>query len=69
VRLVVNGKPRDVPAPLTVAGLLQHFDVHPQAVAVELNGEVLRRERFAEQELREGDRIEIVRMIGGGSEA
>lgn len=67
MRLVVNGKERELPEPLTVAGLLAHFAVHPQAVAVELNGEVLRRESFATQALRDGDRVEIVRMIGGGS--
>ncbi|MBI4507574.1 MAG: sulfur carrier protein ThiS [Chloroflexi bacterium] len=66
MQLLVNGKQRDVPEPLTVAGLLQQLDVHPQAVAVELNGEVLRRDAFAERALRKGDRVEIVRMIGGG---
>lgn len=66
MRLVVNGKLRELPEPLTVAGLLRHFDVHPQAVAVELNGEVLSRDTLEDQELHEGDRVEIVRMIGGG---
>lgn len=66
MRLVVNGKPREVTEPLTVAGLLGQLGVHPQAVAVELNGEVLRRETFEQYALREGDRVEIVRMIGGG---
>lgn len=66
MRLVLNGKERNLPAPLTVAGLLGHLDVNPLAVAVELNGEVLPRAELDQHELHEGDRVEVVRMIGGG---
>lgn len=67
MRLVVNGKEREVPSPLTAGGLLEYLDVNPLVVAVEVNGEVLRRGTFDQCQLREGDRVEVVRMIGGGT--
>lgn len=66
MELVVNGKPRQVEAPLTLLGLLETLGIDPRIVAVERNGEIVKRDRFAETVLGEGDRLEIVRMVGGG---
>lgn len=64
--LTVNGKPRAVDGPLTLLGLLEQLGVDPRIVAVEHNGEIVKRTRFAETALSNGDRLEIVRMVGGG---
>lgn len=64
--LTVNGKPRTLPAETPLVGYLKDHGIEPRAVAVEHNGEILRRERFDEVVLRGGDRLEILRMIGGG---
>ena len=62
----VNGQPREVTAPLSVAGLLEQLDVPPRGVAVELNLDIVPRVRHAETQLADGDRVEIVTLVGGG---
>ncbi len=66
MRLVVNGEPREVPAGSTVEDLLRHVGVNPASVVVERNGEIVSREDFESTGLADGDRIEIVRFVGGG---
>ena len=50
----------------TLITLLEELDRHPRTVAVELNGEIVPRAHFADQELRAGDRLEIVQFVQGG---
>jgi sulfur carrier protein len=66
VNILLNGEPRVEPAELTVAQLLARLEMPPRGIAVELNQQVVPRSRHAEQKLRDGDRIEIVSLVGGG---
>jgi len=66
IELQVNGEPRRVPGGLTVAGLLDRLEVDRRTVVVELNRRILRRENLEEEQLDAGDRVEIVRFVGGG---
>lgn len=66
MEITVNGERRSLDGPATVAELLKRFDVSPQRVAVEVNEQLVRRARLAEVELRDGDRVEIVTLVGGG---
>jgi thiamine biosynthesis protein ThiS len=66
VKLVLNGVSREVPALATVAELAAWLDLPGFGSAVELNGEVVRRGDHGATPLREGDRLEIVRLVGGG---
>jgi sulfur carrier protein len=68
MKLTINGEAANVSAGLTVSGLLTERTVKmPDMVTVELNGEILRRERFAATALREGDRVEFLYFMGGGA--
>ena len=67
LRLIVNGKEREVEAPLTVAGFLESLGYDGRYVAVARNGEVLDRATFGAVALGDGDRLEIVRPVGGGA--
>jgi sulfur carrier protein len=64
--LLVNGESHPLAENATVAELLADFAVHPQRVAVEVNEKLVRRAVFSETRLREGDRVEIVTLVGGG---
>jgi sulfur carrier protein len=64
--ILVNGQPREVPRPLTVAELLERLELPPRGVAVEVNLEIVPRSRHAEHRLADGDRLEIVTLVGGG---
>jgi thiamine biosynthesis protein ThiS len=66
IQLMVNGKRRDVEQPSSLLALLKQIGVDPRIVAVERNGEIVKRDRFGETPIDEGDRLEIVRMVGGG---
>ncbi|MCC7410787.1 MAG: sulfur carrier protein ThiS [Gammaproteobacteria bacterium] len=63
--VVVNGEPREAAAGCTIAQLLDALGVAGR-IAVEVNDEVVPRSERAARHLRDGDRIEIVRAIGGG---
>jgi len=66
ITLNINGKTRSLPEETSIARFLADNGIEARIVAVEHNGMVLRREQFPEVVLREGDTVEIVRMIGGG---
>jgi sulfur carrier protein len=66
IELKVNGKLRTAEPPLTVLSYLEQLGINPAIVAVEYNGDIIRRERYGETPLSAGDVLEIVRMVGGG---
>jgi sulfur carrier protein len=66
VKIIFNGEDREVEDRLTVAKLLVREKREPRHVAVEVNLEVAPRARHAEWVLEEGDRVEIVTLVGGG---
>mgnify|MGYP002782049223 FL=1 len=66
IQLSVNGEPRAFPDPLDVARLLDALALAGKRVAVERNGEIVPRSRYAETPLADGDQLEIVVAVGGG---
>jgi thiamine biosynthesis protein ThiS len=66
IEIAVNGEPRTVAAGHTVLDLLTDLGRHPLAVAIERNGDLLPRARYAETKLEAGDRLEIVGFVQGG---
>ncbi len=67
MKLTINGKDRDFPAPtLTVAQLLAELTMKQDRVALELNREIVPKTRWDETALSEGDHLEIVHFVGGG---
>ena len=67
IGLRVNGKPVQLPAPTPLLDYVEQLGVDPRGIAVEVNGQILEREAYAECTLDEGDVVEIVRMVGGGA--
>lgn len=65
--LQLNGEQREVPDGLTLAGLIEWLELPLDRVAVEHNLEVVKRANWEATRLESGDRLEIVRMVGGGS--
>ncbi|MEM9156778.1 MAG: sulfur carrier protein ThiS [Cyanobacteria bacterium P01_F01_bin.33] len=64
--IFLNGERLSIPADLTVTAMLAHLNLEPRLVALEYNGEILHRQHWATTVVDEGDRIEIVTMVGGG---
>lgn len=66
MRITVNGEPRDLDGPATVAGLLELLEVPREATAVEVNRVLVPRSQHAARALADGDAVEIVTLVGGG---
>jgi len=66
MQLVVNGESRTLDGVSTVADLVREFALTPERVAVEVNEQLVRRADYAQTPLKDGDRVEIVTLVGGG---
>ena len=69
MRITLNGDPYDLDQPLSVEELLERLSIDPRRVAVEHNLVILRRHTFAATLVGDGDRVEIVNFVGGGSDS
>ena len=66
MNIVLNGEQHGLQEPMTVRGLIAALELEGKRVAVEVNEEVIPRSQHAAFRLSDGDRVEIVRAIGGG---
>ena len=66
ISVTINGERRQLDQPLNCAELLTRLELAGKRVALERNGEIVPRSRFASERLAEGDRLEIVVAVGGG---
>jgi thiamine biosynthesis protein ThiS len=66
LRITVNGEPLEIAGPLPIAALLAHLNIDGRRVAVEHNLVVVKKDRYGEAVVREGDQVEIVNFVGGG---
>lgn len=66
INLMVNGKTREVEESTNLEAYLIAFGLDLKFVAVGYNGEVIKKEAFAQVVLKNGDSLEIVRPVGGG---
>ena len=67
MKLMVNGDPMELTEGSKVADLLGQLKLKPELVVVELNLNILKRDELARMVLNEGDQVEIVHFVGGGS--
>jgi sulfur carrier protein len=64
---IINGEPQRLdPAPATVADLVRALNLEGKRIAVERNGEIVPRSRYAQTKVTAGDRLEVVAAVGGG---
>ena len=66
LNLIINGEPRAFAAPLTLAQLVDTLLLVGKRIAIEKNGEIVPRSQYAETQLVDNDRLEIVVAVGGG---
>lgn len=68
MKITVSGEVKEVPAELTVAELIKQENVEtPEYVSVSINEDFVKSEDFAAQKLHEGDVVEFLYFMGGGS--
>lgn len=69
MKLHINGEERDfadIPPAFTLSALVEKLGMKSDRVAVELNRDIVPRERWTETTLNDGDRLEVVHFVGGG---
>ena len=66
MRLTINGESMDAPQLATLADLAAWLNLPSFGSAIELNGAVVRKSDYEATAMKEGDRLEIVRLVGGG---
>lgn len=64
--LTINGEERNFDDGITLAGLVEKLGMKQDRVAVELNRDIVQRDKWAATQLNTGDRLEIVHFVGGG---
>lgn len=64
--ITLNGEKKEVPDGITVAGLLEFLKIQRQRVAVELNLEIVKKDKFDATALKGGDALEVVSFMAGG---
>lgn len=66
MQITLNGEPHAAGDNASVAALVQSLDLKGRRVAVMVNEEVVKRERWEEVPIHEGDTVEVIQMVGGG---
>ena len=66
MKILLNGRVRDVRAGASLSELVRDLGLRPELVAIEVNGELVPRSSHASRELRAGDAVELVTLVGGG---
>lgn len=66
MRITLNGQEETIGDTSTVAMLLESIQLDPRRVAVEINEDLVTRRDFAHTLVNDGDRIEVVTLVGGG---
>ena len=66
LHIVLNGETKSLESCLSIAELLNQLGINNRYCAVEQNEQLVPRERHAETMLQDGDRVEVVTLVGGG---
>ena len=62
----LNGKAREVEQDITIHQLLDSLKLHPLRVAVQVNDDIIKRDRYGEVILKSGDTVEVLTIMAGG---
>ncbi|MGB7415862.1 MAG: sulfur carrier protein ThiS [Thermosynechococcaceae cyanobacterium] len=66
ISVQVNGDFHACPLQMLLPALLVQLSLNPRLIAIEYNGEILHRQFWEATEIKDGDRLEIVTIVGGG---
>lgn len=64
--IICNGEKKAVDEQSTLSDLVDSFDIDPRTLVAEVNGKIIEHSNFPERKIEEGDRIELIRFVGGG---
>ncbi len=66
MKIVCNGKEKEVRDGLTIEELIVDLELNPDTVVAECNGAIVLRPDYPDRQLSEGSVLELIRFVGGG---
>lgn len=66
MKIILNGKDTELEKNITITELLQNLKIHSKVVVVEINGNIVEKDNFDNTFIKENDKVEVVRFVGGG---
>lgn len=66
MKIILNGEDFDSSGAETVAQLLELKNIHGGRIAVMINDAIIKKDRYGDTAISEGDRVEVIHMVGGG---
>jgi len=66
MKIIVNGQVKNISEGIVLSSLLDDLKIDRERIAVEINLEIIKKDRYDSLKLVEGDRIEILQFVGGG---
>ena len=66
MKAIINGNERELKTNIAINELLKELNIRPEIVAVEVNFDIVVKEKYSSFRVKEGDKIEIVHFVGGG---
>jgi thiamine biosynthesis protein ThiS len=66
MKIVLNGESRSVVEPTTISALVRELNLIPATLLIEHNGLALHRREWSSRTLRDGDKVEFIRVVAGG---
>ena len=66
ISITLNGESYSLDGDPHLSSLIERLDMKPSRIAVELNRQIVPKAKYAETELRDGDQLEIINLVGGG---
>lgn len=67
MKVEINGQPKEFEQGMNLSALVEHLGMKSDRVAIELNRDIVPRDRWSTTVLHDGDRLEIVHFVGGGN--
>ncbi len=67
MNISLNGEKKEIPDGVTIFGLLEFMKIQPERVAVELNMDIVKKDAYGATRVKEGDSVEVVSFMAGGS--
>ncbi len=66
MQIILNGQQKNLDKNITLSTLLDSLDLHPDTVVAEINGQIIRPEQYSLLGLKDDDKVELIRFVGGG---
>ena len=66
MNITCNGEQKAVDNDISLNDLVLSLELNPQSLVAEVNGKIIEQPQFSDRILQEGDRIELIRFVGGG---